>query len=149
MNYKIVLDNDILKQYEKYYFNKYPKRRVSPIKSVFPPSLNRFIAMKRMVQNDTKQKYKEFSVWISSFYKIENLKLDKGVTIIYSFYFKDHRRRDVDNTILTPKFFNDGFVDAGVLIDDDGERVRIMFDVFRYDKDNPRIEMNIDDGRIV
>jgi len=147
MNYELILDDRVLQLYLKEYFAKYPKRRVPPIKGVFPPSLNRFTAMKRIVQNDAKQKWKDVAVWMASFYKIANLQLDKNITITYSFYWKDHRRRDVDNTVLAPKFVNDGLVNAGVMTDDDGERVRLVFDVFRYDKDNPRMIININDGR--
>lgn len=146
MKYEICLSNGILEMYHKEYFEKYPKRHVQPLKSPFPPSLNRFTAMKRIVQNSEKQKYKEFAIWLASYYKIANLNLDRNITITYSFYFKDHRRRDVDNTILVSKFFNDGFVASKVMVDDDGERVRLVFDIFKYDKNNPRCVMVIDDG---
>ena len=140
---KIVIDNEKLNKYREHYFKKYPKRKKFPIERVFPPSLNRFITMKRMMQNNVKQNWKEFSVWLANEYEIANLGIDKA-TITYSFYFNDHRRRDQDNTILTVKFVNDGLVIAGVLTDDDGEKIQIIFDRFHYDKVNPRIEMVIE-----
>jgi len=93
-----------------------------------------------MQQNDMKQKYKEFSVWLASYYKIANLKLDKA-KMIYQFYFSDHRRRDMDNLMLSPKFFQDGFVEANVLVDDSGDILEIEFGSFKYDKNNPRVEI--------
>ena len=146
MKYEICLNNEVLDLYHKEYFKKYPKRHVPPLKSPFPPSLNRFTAMTRIAQNSEKQKYKEFGIWLASYYKIANLNLENNITITYSFYFKDHRRRDVDNTMLTPKFLNDALVESKVMVDDNGERVRLVFDIFRYDKNNPRCVMVIDDG---
>lgn len=137
---KIIINYSILDKYYNEYFIKYPKRKKKPIEKPFPPSLNRFIAMKRMQQNDLKQKYKEFSVWLASYYEIANLNIDKA-KMIYSFYFADHRRRDMDNLMLSPKFFQDGFVDANVLVDDRGDMLEIAFDSFHYDKENPRVEI--------
>jgi hypothetical protein len=139
---KLVINNDIVEKYFRYYFNKYPRRKVKPILQPFPPSLNKFIAMKRMQQNNLKQKYKEFSMWLASYYKIANLNLDQ-LEISYTFYFPNHIRRDMDNLLLTPKFFNDGFVASNVMHDDSGDILQIRFERFRYDKDNPRVEMII------
>jgi Holliday junction resolvase RusA-like endonuclease len=61
----------------------------------------------------------------------------------YTFFFPDHRRRDFDNLLLTPKLINDGFVDANVLIDDNGENLLLKFNPFQYDKNNPRVEIII------
>jgi Holliday junction resolvase RusA-like endonuclease len=140
---KIVIDRDVLDKYYEEYFEKYSRRKKKPIDRPFPPSLNRFIAMKRIQQNDIKQKYKEFSIWLASFYKIANLHLDKA-KIIYQFYFQDRRRRDMDNLVLTPKFFQDGFVVAGVLVDDSGDILEIEFGSFKYDRINPRVEIIIE-----
>lgn len=139
---KITINKKIIETYSKYYFIKYPKRRVIPIENPIPPSLNRFIAMKRIAQNAIKQKYKEFSIWLASYYNIANLNLEK-VRFVYTFYFPDKRRRDFDNLMLTPKFINDGFVEAGVLKDDSGDILKIEFENFQYDKINPRLEIEI------
>ena len=138
---KIVINQDILDKYLIYYFEKYPRRKVNHLKP-FPPSLNRFTCMKRMAQNALKQSYKEFSMWMASYFQIANLNLDKA-TIIFAFYFKNHVRRDFDNLLLTPKFLNDGFVNAGVFKDDNGECLKLEFESFKYDKLNPRIEIVI------
>lgn len=143
---KIIINNEVLDKYFEYYFNLYPKRKVKPIDKPIPPSLNRFTAIKRIVQNSLKQKYKEFSIWLASYYKIANLNLDK-VEFIYIFYFPDHRRRDFDNLMLTPKLINDGFVEAKVLSDDNGEKLRLKFEAFQYDKSNPRVEIIIRDWK--
>lgn len=136
---KIIIEKEIIAIYRNYYFEKYPRRKVFAIE-IFPPSLNRFITMKRMAQNNIKQKYKEFGEWLAEYYKIANLNLKK-VRMIYSFYFADHRRRDADNLMLVPKFYHDSFVDAKVFIDDSGDILELEFESFKYDKGRPRIEI--------
>jgi hypothetical protein len=140
--FKIVIDKKIVDEYCEYYFKKYPKRKVAPIDKPFPVSLNRFTAMKRMMQNALKQKYKEFSVWLASYYSIANLNIDKAV-MTFTFYFPDHRRRDFDNLCLSPKFYNDGWVDAKVFVDDSGDHIMLRFNEFEYDKLNPRLEIDV------
>lgn len=140
---KIIIDNHVLDEYYKWYFEEYPKRKVKPIEKPIPPSLNRFIAMKRMQQNSVKQKYKEFAVWLASYYKIANLNLN-DVLMTITFYFPDKRRRDFDNLMLTPKLINDGLVEAGVFNDDSGDILRLKFENFKYDKSNSRVEIEIE-----
>ncbi len=140
MEIKIVINEEILNKYKDFYFLKYPKRRVFPIKKAIPPSFNYFTSIKRIVQNSLKQQYKEFSIWLANYYNIADLNINKA-KITYTFFFKDHRRRDFDNLLLTPKLINDGFVEAKVLTDDNGESLSIEFMPFEYDKENPRVEM--------
>jgi len=136
----ITLDKNTLDEYNKYYFAKYPRRKVAPIKKPIPPSLNEYISMIRMAQNTLKGKYKEFSIWLAEHYKINNLSLDNA-TITYTFYFKTHIRHDFDNLMLTPKLINDGLVEAKVFKDDCGEFLKLEFNPFQYDKTNPRVTM--------
>ena len=56
-------------------------------------------------------------------------------------YFKTKIRKDVDNTV--PKFFLDGFVASGLLVDDDSEHLESLTLKCEYDKDNPRTEIYI------
>jgi Holliday junction resolvase RusA-like endonuclease len=142
MEFKITIDKSVILCYNKWYFEKYPKRKVLPIKKPIPPSLNAFTAMKRMVQNSLKQKYKEFSVWLASHYEIADLNISKA-EFTYEFFFPDHRRRDFDNLLLTPKLINDGLVEAKTLVDDDGEKLMLKFKPFQYDKSNPRVEISV------
>ena len=142
MLYRVIITKNILEEYKKYYFAKYPKRRVFPIKKPIPPSLNYFIAIKRMAQNAMKQQYKEFAIWLANTTGIANMKLTKA-ELSYKFYFGDKRRRDYDNLLITPKLLNDGFVEAGVIVDDNGENLRLKFEPFGYDKVNPRVEITL------
>lgn len=97
--------------------------------------------MKRPQMNDFKQKWKDFSIWVVKYYGYENLKIDK-CTITYKFYYGTKHRQDNDNR--TPKFVNDGFVEAGLLIDDDYDHLNPIILWGGYDKLNSRMEVVID-----
>lgn len=141
--FTIIVDNDKINRYSEKYFEEFPRRKIKPIAKPIPPSLNQFIAMRREQQNSIKQKYKQFAIWLANHYGIANLYWS-GAIFKYTFFFPDRRRRDVDNLMLTPKFFNDGFVEAGVLEDDNGERLTILFSPFQYDTRNPRLEIEME-----
>lgn len=68
------------------------------------------------------------------------------VKITYTFFFKDKRRRDVNNIgAVTAKFFEDALVDAGKIEDDD--YTHIPESTFRFggiDKENPRADIFIE-----
>lgn len=138
---KIIIDNEIVEKYLNYYFDLYPKRKVDPVK-LFPPSMNTFMTYKRPQANSVKQKYKEYAEWLASYFGIANIMLENA-NIKYKFFYGDKRRRDIDNLMICPKFFNDGFVNAGIFIDDDGKHLGLQIDRIEYDKDHPRIEIEI------
>ncbi len=138
---KIVIDEEVRQAYLKYYFDKYERRRVEPVK-LFPPSLNKFMTLQRMTANAMKQKYKEYSVFLASYFGIANIKLENA-EMKYTFYYGDRRRRDVDNLLICPKMLNDGMVDAGVLVDDDSRHLGLLIERTKYDKEHPRIEIEI------
>ncbi len=49
----------------------------------------------------------------------------KHARIIYEFMVKDKRHRDFDNLITACKSFQDGLVDAGVLVSDDSKHLEL------------------------
>lgn len=63
---------------------------------------------------------------------------DKRATIIYMFYVKDNRRRDLDNMIAS---VNDVLVEAGLLKDDSWQWLAIGGAQAAYDKANPRVAL--------
>jgi len=145
MKINIIINKQIMKLYEDDYFILYPRRRKFPkyFNNPIPMSLNKFIAMKRMAQNDVKQKYKYFAIWLAKYYNIENLNLKKAI-FTYSFYFGNKQRHDIDNYTLTQKILGDGFVEANVLEDDNSNNLWLKFNPFQYDKENPRVEIFIE-----
>lgn len=141
----IVIDNKIMNEYKKIYFKLNPKCRKCPdyFNNPIPPSWNFFIAKQRMTQNSIKQKYKQFGVWLAEKYKINNLNLERA-KFTYDFYFKDNRRRDIDNYTLTQKLLGDAFTEAKVLLDDNSKILALQFNPFKLDKENPRVEIMIE-----
>lgn len=63
------------------------------------------------------------------------------VSIVYKFYVKDNRRRDVDNMICS---INDALKKAGIIVDDDWKHLSIGGAEAELDKDNPRAELWVD-----
>ena len=138
MEIKIVIDNNVLDEYRKYYFDKYPKRRKLPIKKPIPPSLNTWMIMRRFEMNFQKQSWKEFGEWLVEYYGYSNMKIDKcKITIEY--FFDSKRRHDADN--YTPKNLFDSFTVSGLLIDDDFNHVESLTIKGNYSKENPRTEI--------
>lgn len=137
----LIIDNNVLDKYYKYYFAKYPKRKVKPIKSPIPPSLNQWMVMKRPQMNNEKQKWKEFIVWLIGENNLQDKKINRA-TITFTYYFPTKHRHDADN--YTPKNLMDGFTESGLLIDDDFNHIEMLCIKGGYDKNNPRTEMDIE-----
>lgn len=80
--------------------------------------------------------YKEMCQWeIKSKYKDKPRKED--VSVIIEFYFKDSKRRDLDNFL---KIILDSF--TGFLWEDDSQIIELVLRKF-IDKKNPRVEISI------
>ncbi len=137
---KLIINQDELDDYHEYYFKKYPKRQVKPIKKPIPYSLNQWMIMPRSQMNSEKQKWKDFIVWLVNKYNLQNRKIDNAeITFIY--YFPTKHRHDADN--YTPKFAMDGLTESGLLVDDDFEHIKTLTICGGYDKENPRTEIHI------
>ena len=65
---------------------------------------------------------------------------DYPVTVKINWYC-DSKRKDPDNIAFTKKYILDGLVEAGVLINDGFIQVKGFVDNFFVDKENPRIEI--------
>ncbi len=137
----LIIDNNVLDKYYKYYFAKYPKRKVKPIKSPIPPSLNQWMVMKRPQMNNEKQKWKEFIVWLIGENNLQDKKINRA-TITFTYYFPTKHRHDADN--YTPKNLMDGFTESGLLIDDDFNHIEMLCIKGGYDKNNPRTEIDLE-----
>ena len=60
-------------------------------------------------------------------------------------WYEPNKRRDIDNITLATKFIQDALVSAGVLVDDSQKYIcKIEHNVF-VDKENPRIEVTLDE----
>lgn len=89
-----------------------------------------------------KDQIKEEVYW--AFYQIENkpkLPFEKKVDIIFTAYYKDKRRRDVDG--LNSKYHLDGLVDCGVLIDDSVKYVKSIKYILEIGQQEDKIIIDI------
>lgn len=137
---KIVIDNEVLAAYNKYYFERFPRRRKVPIAKPIPPSMNQWLIMPRHQMNALKQIWKEFGVWLVEYNKLDNKQIDKcDITIEY--FFDSKRVHDSDN--YTPKYLFDSFTQSGLLINDDFSHVQSLTIRGNYCKENPRTEITI------
>lgn len=71
---ELIIDEKIVKEYEEFYFIKYPKRKKRPIEKPLPPNLNKFLLWKRPQQNAIKQIWKEFIGFIA--FEYDNLEIN-------------------------------------------------------------------------
>ena len=55
---KLVIDNNILAEYEKYYFKHHPRASKRPIETPYHPLMNQWMIMKRPMMNALKQRWK-------------------------------------------------------------------------------------------
>ena len=135
---KIIINREIVEEYNKYYFKKYPKRKKTPIEKTIPPSLNQWMVMKRFQMNHEKQVWKEFGEWLVKHNKLENKKIEK-CKIIIEYFFDSKRKHDADN--YTPKNLFDSFTVSGLLVDDDFNHVESLTIKGNYSKEDPRTEI--------
>lgn len=137
---KIVIDNNTLLEYEKYYFKQHPRANKKPIENPWHPLMNQWMIMKRPMMNVLKQKWKEFSKWVIENQGYTNLRIKK-CEMKFITYYKTNRRHDVD--AACPKFILDGFAESGFIIDDDSKHLISLFLECHVDKDNPRTEIEV------
>lgn len=96
--------------------------------------------MKRPMMNALKQKWKDFIVWFIKNQGYANLHIEE-CEMKFTTYYKTNRRHDVDAG--TPKFILDGFVDSGLIVDDDSKHIKSLTLECYVDKENPRTEIEI------
>ena len=138
----IVIDQEMVDAYNQFYFSEHPKAYTPQITEVHHPSMNKWMIMSRPAMNNLKQKWKAFMIWICDSRGLSGMNIDR-CSMRYVLYFpsKNHRR---DNSNYTPKFIEDGLVDAHFLIDDSAEHVlSLSIESNHYSKENPRTEIII------
>lgn len=137
---KIIIDNNTLSEYEKYYFKQHPKASKKPIANPYHESINVWMIMKRPMMNALKQRWKDFICWLMDSRGYSNLHIDKCDIKVKTFY-KTNRRHDVDNSVI--KFILDGFSESNFIVDDDSKHVKSLLLECFVDKDNPRTEIEV------
>lgn len=137
---KLVIDNSVLSKYNEYYFKKHPRAKKVPIENPYHPSTNRWMIMRRPEMNALKQKWKDFIVWMINDLGYKDMKIN-DCEIEVTTYRKINRAFDLDNTTI--KFIQDGFVESGLLVDDNYKILKKLTLIGGVDKNNPRTEIVI------
>lgn len=137
---KLTIDNNVISEYEKYYFAKHPKATKKPIENPYHPLMNEWMIMKRPMMNALKQKWKDFVKWFIEYQGYANLRIEE-CEMKFTTYYRTNRRHDIDATC--PKFILDGFAESGFVVDDDCKHVtRLILQCF-VDESNPRTEIEV------
>ena len=140
MEIKLILDQNVLDQYNKYYFRLHPRASKKPIDRPLHPSMNTWMRLPRMQMNQLKQKWKDLICWWIDSLGYSDLNIDK-YTLECMTYMPTKRRFDPDNSSI--KFIADGLVDSGFLVDDSGDHMEALILKTGYDKEWPRTEITI------
>lgn len=136
----IIIDNSVIDEYAEFYFKQHPRAKVKPIDSPTHPSVNKWMIMKRPMMNALKQKWKDFIVWYVNELGYQNMNIKKCEMEVMT-YRGFNRKFDLDNTTI--KFIADGFVESGLLEDDNYTVVQKLTLMGGVDKENPRTEIKI------
>ena len=104
-----------------------------------PPTINKYIGRTNLweYQKDKKrihQAVKMSTIGINPKYKQCKMKI--------MYYFKDRGRHDPGNY---EKFLLDGLVEANIIEDDSYKVIKEFTTIGMYDKDNPRVEIDIEE----
>lgn len=142
MEYKIIITQQDVDDFNRQWFINHPRAKKAPIKAPQHPSLNEYMIANNMQANNMKQRWKEFILDVLAHRNLLGIGIDK-CEITYRTFFKTKRIHDIDN--ITPKYIFDGFTDGGFLVADDCNHVIRLITECGYDKDNPRIELIINE----
>lgn len=63
------------------------------------------------------------------------------LTTVHFTWICKNKKKDPDNIAFAKKFILDGLVKAGVLENDGWKHIKGFTDMFKVDKDNPRVEV--------
>lgn len=106
------------------------------IKSI-PPTINKYIGRTNIWEYQADKKKIHNLIRLSTIGINPNYEKCK-ITVIY--YFKDKRRHDPSNY---DKMLLDGLVEANIIKDDNYEVIQEFTTIGKYDKENPRTEIEI------
>lgn len=118
------------------------------IKIIIPgelPGMNEIIASSKAhygAYADMKRTNTDTVTWIA---KSKIKKKCKKIDLVITWHCKD-RRKDKDNISGGgTKFILDGLVNAGIIKNDGWKQIGDITHIFKVDKDNPRIEVEIEE----
>ena len=77
------------------------------------------------------------------FQQLDGIRFEEPVVLSFR-WFEPNRKRDLDNIAFAKKFVLDALVKEGILENDGWEWVKGFTDEFFVDRENPRIEVDIE-----
>lgn len=138
---EIIIDFNEQNMYEyiRYYKKNNPRTKKTPIDSPLCISLNKFTAMVRIAQHDSKVKSSGYCMWLLEQLEIPKLMLE-DCEIQYIATFPTKTRRDLDGLVLNSKYYNDVFVEYGLLLDDSFYQLKKLTFSAEYEKGIKKIQ---------
>ena len=110
------------------------------------PSLNEVIEAAKSHYGAYSKMKKELTLSVALQAKVQGLKAVEGRVRVTFYWYERDARRDVDNICSAgTKFILDGLVEAGIIADDNQKTVVSLAHHFFVDKENPRVEVAIED----
>lgn len=137
-NILLLIDEDVLARYNKYYFSIHTKAKKAPLAHPYHESINVWMIMKRPMMNALKGKWKAMMKWFVEEQGYANLHIER-CEITQRVFYPNNRRHDVDNSV--PKFILDGLVESGMVVDDDSEHITRLVLECGVDVEHPRTEL--------
>ena len=137
---KLVIDNDVLDRYNKYYFGIHKRAKKLPIPHPYHESINTWFILQRPAMNALKGRWKDFIKWFVNDVGCSDMKIEK-CKMKFVAYYSTNLRHDTDNSC--PKFILDGLVEGGLVIDDDMNHITSLTLECGVDKSNPRTEIYV------
>lgn len=105
------------------------------------PTLNEIIKASKshyMAYSSQKKTYTELAGW-----QIKHLPKINGLNNWTFTWYRKNKRNDPDNIQVGTKYILDSFVNLGIIKNDGWNEINSIKHIFRVDKDNPRVEIEI------
>ena len=108
--------------------------------------LNKFVNAQRANRfGGAAMKKKYTDKCASAFSPMKAKQLRLPITLHITWYCKD-KRKDKDNVAFAKKFILDGMIQCGLLKNDGWSEIAGFTDDFEVDKENPRIEVELEES---
>ena len=109
------------------------------------PNLNQYVLACRSNKFAGSKMKKDTEALITLYIKTQLKTQIKGSVNLSFKWYEPNKRRDLDNIAFAKKFILDALVKNGILENDNWQYVKGFTDEFFIDKENPRVEVEINE----
>ena len=121
-----------LEEWTEKYFKENPRCRKIPLDTCIVRSLNKMLIItNRIVQNNYKQHYKDYTCFVVAKNGYKNLGICSADLHVH-FTFPTKIRHDIDNMQI--KEIMDGYSESGLIVDDDYLHIKSILSTASYEK---------------